>query len=148
MKMQLNWVENMRCVAHGSGHSVDMDAKAPIGHGTALNPKQLLLSGLMGCTAIDVIASMKKHRQPMESFDIDAEVQTSAPQVHPGVFTAVLLRFRVHGAVDPELLLEAIRLSQSQYCGVSAMLSRAFPIDYEIFLNDEWIGKGKAQFTS
>ena len=46
-----------------------------------------------------------------------------------------------------EKVLEAVRLSQTKYCGVSAMLSKAFAINYEVRLNAESIGFGKADFS-
>ncbi len=148
MKLGLNWTEKMYFKAHADGHEVGMDAKAPVGQGKALNPKQLVLSGLMGCTAMDVVAFLRKHRQELEAFDIEIDVDTSDPKIHPTVFTAATLRFQLQGkALDSQVALEAVQLSQTQYCGVSAMLSKAFPIRYEVFVNGKLIGQGQAQFA-
>ena len=94
---------------------------------------------------MDVVALLKKHKQSFETFEIDMEVETTASG-HPSVFTAAQLNFRATGPIDPKIFLESIHLSQTKYCGVSAMLSKAFPITYQVFLNSELIGQGKADF--
>ncbi len=147
MKMQLDWTEKMHFEARGENQLVEMDAKAPIGQGRGMTPKQLLLSGLMGCTAMDVAAWMRKQRQELKSFRVTADVETSDPKLHPAVFTAAKLQFWLEGSLDPALVLEGVRLSQTQYCGVSAMLVKAFPISYEVFVNGECVGQGNAQFS-
>jgi putative redox protein len=43
--------------------------------------------------------------------------------------------------------MESVRLSQTKFCGVSAMLSKAFPIKYVVRLNGQEIGQGQAEFT-
>jgi len=42
--------------------------------------------------------------------------------------------------------LEAVRLSQTKYCGVSSMLSKAFPIRWELLVNGTSVGRGQAEF--
>lgn len=127
-------------------HTVELDANLPIGTDTALNPKQLLLSSLCGCTAMDVLSLLKKHKQALEAFEIVADAEMSASG-HPKVFTKVHLSFLVAGLVDAEKLKESVRLSQTQYCGVSAMLSKATPISYSVVLNGADIASGVANFA-
>src|SRR5690606_6375283 len=111
------------------------------------SPKELVAMGLGGCTAMDVIALLKKHKQPPQSFLVNVEVQTSTGG-HPAVFEKAVLRFVVNGAVDADKLLEAVKLSQTKYCGVSAMLSKALPIEYKVVLNGTEIGAGSANFET
>jgi putative redox protein len=134
MKVVTRWVENMKLESSAGGHSVAMDTKAPLGNDSALTPKQLVVAGLAGCTAMDVVALMKKHKQPMESLVIDTEVEKTSGG-YPEVFTKALLTFKATGNIDAAKLVEAVTLSQTKYCGVSAMLSEAFPITYKIELN-------------
>lgn len=144
MKLKSKWVDKMRFMAEVGELAAPMDAKPPIGAGSALTPKELILAGLCGCTGMDVVALLKKHKQPLEAFELEIEADTS--DGHPVVFLAVRLTFSLSGAMDRERVLEAVRLSQTKYCGVSAMLSKAFPIHYEVRLNSEAIGSGKAEF--
>lgn len=145
MKLVSRWVEKMKFVAQADGHEVNMDTRSPIGSDSALTPKQLVVAGLAGCTAMDVAALMKKYKQPVESFEIEADVQKSTGG-YPEVFTNATLIFKLKGQLDPSKLIEAVTLSQTKYCGVSAMLSKAFPIHYKIELNGQQIAEGSANF--
>lgn len=135
----------MQFSAEAGEHAVLMDAKPPLGQGKAPSPKQLLLAALCGCTAMDVVALLRKHRQGMQGLEVTAEAATREG-VHPAVFTEVTLAFRIQGTVEPAIALDAVRLSQTLYCGVSAMLSRAVPIRYQVFVNGTSAGQGQAQF--
>ena len=146
MKLVSTWKEKMLFTAEAGGQSALMDAKPPIGTGAALTPKELLAAAACGCTGMDVIALLRKHKQPVEDFEIEADVATSAGG-NPVVFDGMTLTYRLGGPVDPARALEAVTLSQTKYCGVGAMLAKAFPIRYEVFLNGEKIGAGTANFT-
>jgi len=145
MKITTRWNEKMTFTASDGAHSAQMDTRSPVGSDSALTPKQLVVAGLAGCTAMDVVALLKKHQQPLESFEVDTEVEKSSGGF-PEVFTSALLTFRLKGAIDPSRAIEAVSLSQTRYCGVSAMLSKAFPIRYRIELNGQRIGEGAAEF--
>jgi putative redox protein len=94
---------------------------------------------------MDVVALLNKHKQKPDSFSIAAEGSLSEGG-HPKVFTGAKLIFEVTGTVDEQVLLDAVRASQTRFCGVSAMLSRAFPISYEILANGTVVGSGEAKF--
>jgi putative redox protein len=145
MKIITQWNEGMKFTSHANDHTVAMDTKAPIGTDSALTPKQLVVAGLAGCTAMDVVALLKKHKQVIESFEIDAEVEKSSGG-YPEVFTSAVLVFRLKGEIQAEKAIEAVTLSQTKYCGVSAMLSKAFPIRYRIELNGKIIGEEGVAF--
>lgn len=147
MKTTLNWTEKMTFKADCAGNTFLMDAKSPIGDGKAATPKELVVAGLGGCSAMDVIALLKKHKQEHKTLQVDVDV-TSTTGVQPAVFTEARIQYLVTGVVDKAILLEAVTLSQTKFCGVSAMLSKAFPIYYEVFLNGEKIGSGQADFTT
>jgi putative redox protein len=146
MHARLIWKENLQFAAEADGHTVLMDAKPPVGQGKAQTPKQLLLAALCGCTAMDVASLMRKQRQDMKRFEVTAEATVRAG-VYPAVFTAVDLAFRIEGAVDLALAVEAARLSQTRFCAISAMLSRAVPIRYQVLVNGTAVGSGEAQFA-
>jgi putative redox protein len=144
MHAKLVWKENLQFTAEADGHVVLMDAKPPVGQGKAQTPKQLLLAALCGCTAMDVASIMRKQRQEVKSFEVTAEasIQTG----NPAVFIAIDLAFRIEGAVDLAVAVEAARLSQTRFCAISAMLSQAVPIRYEVFVNSASAGRGEAHF--
>lgn len=145
MKTAIVWKDGMEFEGAADNHIVRMDAKSPIGKNTGATPKELVAMGLGGCTAMDVIALLKKNKQPPQAFRIDVEI-TPSTGAHPIVFEKAILTFTVDGAVDSEMLNESVKLSQTKFCGVSAMLSKAFPIEYRIILNGNEIGTGEAKF--
>lgn len=125
MKVACRWEEKLKLNAVADGHSIAMDTKAPLGTDTAMTPKQLVLAGLCGCTAMDVLSLLKKNKEPLETFEIEAEATLTSG--HPVAFAEIQLKFRIMGAVNPEKALEAVKLSQTKFCGVSAMLSKGYP---------------------
>ena len=145
MKLQCTWNEGLKFTAEADGHKVSVDAKSPIGGDSAMTPKHFLLAGISGCTGMDVVALLKKYKQPFESLEIDADTDLSTGGF-PAVFTEVRLVFKLKGAVDPARLLEAVKLSQTKYCGVTAMVAKTVPVVYSVELNGESIGSGRADF--
>jgi putative redox protein len=145
MKTSLQWKEAMLLEAQTGQNLVSMDAKAPLGKDQGMTPKELVATGLGGCTAMDVIALMKKHKQTVTEFKIDVDVEHTTGK-HPLVFAKADITFYLNGEIDPAIALESVRLSQTKFCGVSAMLSKAFPIYYTVVVNGETIGSGQAQF--
>lgn len=144
MKIVCHWNEGMRFTAEANGHSLPMDAKLPVGTGTALTPKELVLAAICGCTAMDVTGLMRKYRQTMTRFEISADA--SVQDGHPAVFKEVNLDFSIDGEIDSAKLIEAVQLSQTKYCSVSAMISKAAPIHFRVFLNNKEIHSGTSHF--
>lgn len=135
----------MNFTAKAEGHQISMDAKSPMGDDSAMTPKQLLLAAICGCTAMDVVALLKKYKQPIDSFEIDADSELTSG-VQPAVFKEVKIRFKLVGKIEVAQALEAVKLSQTKFCGVTAMVSKSVPVTYVVELNGEEIGSGKADF--
>tara|TARA_B110001454_G_C12723340_1_gene436815 strand:+ start:28470 stop:28919 length:450 start_codon:yes stop_codon:yes gene_type:complete len=147
MKTTVVWKDAMEFEGIADSHTLRMDAKAPIGKNSAPTPKELVALGLGGCTAMDVIALLKKHKQPTQDFKIDIDIEPST-NGHPVVFEKAVLSFIVNGEISADKLVEAVTLSQTKFCGVSAMLSESFPIEYKVILNGKEIGTGMAKFET
>jgi putative redox protein len=110
----------------GSGYTVQMDAPGRAGGG-APAPLELLLLSLAGCSAMDVIAILRKMRQPIEHLEV--RVCGQRRDEHPTLFTAIHLEYIAHGAgVDGAALARAIDLSRERYCPVWAMLGPSVSI--------------------
>ena len=62
---QVNWVEGMQFVGEaGSGHAIVLDGHESVGgRDTGLRPMELILVGLAGCTAMDVVHILRRKRQ-------------------------------------------------------------------------------------
>ncbi len=145
MKLISVWNEKMRFLATTGNHTIPMDTSLPIGQDTAATPKQLVIAAICGCTGMDVVALVKKYNLPLARFEIEAEAVLTEG-THPIVFKQANLLFKLEGFLDKEKVLEIINLSQTKYCSVSAMMSKAFPIHYTVQLNSEIIGEGRANF--
>jgi len=145
MSTVTRWLERMAFNCEAGNNSFRIDAKAPLGQESGPTPKELLAFAVSGCTAMDVAALMKKHKQPLESFAVEADVKMKEGS-QPAVFEQIDLTFALTGPLDKEKVIEAVRLSQTKYCGVSAMVVKACPISYKIVLNGEEIGRGEAAF--
>jgi len=135
MKARIKWVEEVMFVAEsGSGHSVVIDG--PPEHGgrnLGIRPMELLLQGLGGCTAFDVMMMLKKARQPV--MDCVVELEAQRAETEPKVFTKIHIRFIVTGTgVSEKHLQRAIKLSAEKYCSASIMLGQVAEIthDYEL----------------
>ena len=103
----------------GSGHVVVVDAGPDVGGAdSAARPMELLLFGVMSCTAMDVMSILKKKRQNVEDFKIFATFERS-PE-HPKKYTRIHLEYVAYGDVDLNALERAAELSETAYCGAIA----------------------------
>ena len=118
----------------GSGHRVTMDVAPEVGgRNLGLRPMEMVLLGLGGCTAIDVLHMLRKGRQPIT--DMRVELNAERAEDVPKVFTRIHLHFVLTGAgLDPHKIERAINLSASKYCSASMMLNKTAEMthDFEI----------------
>ena len=119
-----------------NGHRIITDSTVENGgDNQGPGPKSLLLVGLIGCTGIDIASILKKMR--VEYDDLTIEVETQQTDEHPKVYKDIHMIYRFKGKDLPlDNINKAVNLSMEKYCGVSAMLSKATPITYEIILED------------
>lgn len=127
-------------------HQFIMDAAgAAGGDDEGPNPKELVLAALCGCSGMDVVSLLKKAKVHVEALAISAEAETT--HEHPRVFKEVHMTFAASGAESVRAsLIDAVAKSESIYCGVAAMLSKAVTIHYRVTLNDTLIHEADATF--
>lgn len=138
MKHNVNtsWVGKMKFDSEVSGHHIILDAAEEVGGENAgPRPKELMLSALAGCTGMDVVSILKKMKVELDAFDI--KIEADLTEEHPKVYSKMHIIYQFKGKdMDMEKLQKAIRLSQENYCGVSAMYRKAMEVSYEIIVND------------
>ena len=82
MKARVKWIEGVSFTGQsGSGHSVVMDgAPEAGGQNLGVRPMEMLLLGLGGCTAFDVVSILRKARQAIAdcAVELSAEKYCSA----------------------------------------------------------------------
>lgn len=126
MKARVKWVEEATFVAESaSGHAVVMDGPPEFGgRNLGVRPMEMVLLGMGGCTAFDVVHIMKKFRQPIT--DCVAELSAERADGEPKVFTKIHVHFIVTGkGLDEEKVKRAVEMSAEKYCSASIMLGRA-----------------------
>lgn len=118
----------------GSGHSVVMDGAPEFGgRNLGFRPMEMLLLGLGGCTAFDVVMILKKSRQNINDCEVNIEAERS--EKIPKVFTRINIHFIISGKdLDPDKVEKAVKLSADKYCSASEMLGKTAKIshDFEI----------------
>lgn len=107
------------------GHSVKMDTSPESGgHNFGVRPMQMLLMGLAGCSAIDVISILKKQRQEVRDYKMTVNGERE-PGKEPSLWKDITVDFHIYGNVDEDKALRAVELSMNKYCSVSATLKTA-----------------------
>ncbi len=139
MRCRVKWLDHMSFVGEsGSGHSVVMDGAAEAGgRDLGIRPMEMLLLGLGGCSAFDVVLILKKARQQIR--DCIVEIEAERAEEIPKVFTRIHMHFVVSGKnLDAKRVGKAVDLSADKYCSASAMLEKAATIthDFEVVDSD------------
>lgn len=135
MKCRVKWLDHMSFVGEsGSGHSVVMDGAPDAGgRDLGIRPMEMLLLGLGGCTAFDVVSILHKSRQQIR--DCEVEIEAERATDIPKVFTKIHVHFIVSGKdLYSGRVARAVELSADKYCSASRMLEKAAEIthDFEI----------------
>jgi len=135
MHVRVKWIDGVSFVGESeTGHAVVMDgAPENGGRNIGMRPMEMLLIGMGGCTSFDVVAILKKARQPI--FDCVAEIEAERADEVPKVFTKIHVHFVVTGDnLNPVQVERAVKLSAEKYCSASIMLSKSAEIthDFEI----------------
>lgn len=115
-----------------SGFTLPLDTSLASGGGTGFSPMELLLVGLAGCTAMDVISILKKMHEPVTWFNL--KVSGDIAEEHPKKFTGfrVVYQFKKSDGLNPQNVQKAVELSQNKYCGVSATLKDGHEVAWDI----------------
>jgi putative redox protein len=135
MKARIKWVEGATFVGESdSGHAVIMDGPPESGgRNLGVRPMEMLLLGMGGCTAFDVVYILGKSRQPVT--DCVVQLEAERAKNPPKVFTRIHVHFVISGeGLSEKQVARAVQLSAERYCSASIMLGKATQIthDYEI----------------
>ena len=135
MRATVKWVEEATFEGtSGSGHTVTMDGPPDAGgRDLGVRPMEMLLLGLGGCTAFDVVFILKRGRHPVS--DCVVEIEAERAEHPPRVFTKLHLHYKVSGeGLSEAAVKRAVQLSAEKYCSASLMLAKAAELthDYEL----------------
>jgi putative redox protein len=107
------------------GHTVPMDTSEETGgNNFGVRPMQMLLMGIGGCSAIDIVTILKKQRQQVEDFKIEIEGERETGK-EPSLWQNVRIKYFLKGKIEPEKAKRACELSMGKYCSVAATMLKA-----------------------
>jgi putative redox protein len=137
MEAKVTWKQRMSFTGEsGSGFAIPLGTSPESGgDDDGMRPMELLLVGLAGCTAMDVISILAKKRQDVKSFEV--KVNASRADEHPRIFKDIQLEFIVKGhAIDPAAVERAVELSATKYCSAQAVIARSANITHKITVEE------------
>jgi putative redox protein len=132
MKANITWVNGRSFVAEsGSGHAVVLDgAPEHGGRNIGVRPMEMLLMGLGGCTAFDVVMILEKGREKITGCEVALEAERATED--PKIFTKVKIIYTFKGEnLNPAAIERAIKLSAEKYCSASIMFEKTAKIEHE-----------------
>ena len=137
MKARAKLIEGMAFMGEaGSGHALVMDGSPEYGgRNLGFRPMELILLGIAGCTAFDVVNILRKGREDVA--DCVVEVAGERAAEDPKVFTKVHLIYRVKGrSLSPAKVERAIKLSKEKYCSASIMVAKTAEMTFEYHIEE------------
>ena len=135
MKARVKWLDGLTLVGEAeSGHALVMDGPPDLGgHNLGVRPMELVLLGMGGCTAVDVLHILRKARQAVSDCVVELEADRAAED--PKVFTRIHIHFIVTGRdLSEAQVRRAVNLSAEKYCSASIMLGKTATISHSFEL--------------
>lgn len=113
-----------------SGVTQHIDAATDIGgHNAGARPMEMLLMGLAGCSAIDIVLILKKQKQVVDDFRMKVDGLREKDAM-PSPFKKIHITYLLKGQLDPEKVKRAIDLSMDKYCSATAQFRPSAEITY------------------
>ena len=126
-------------VENKNGQKVLLDNSSKTsGKVEGVSPMELLLMGVAGCSAIDIIAILGKQKINPLSLKMEVNGLRKLKEV-PALFYQIDIIIYLEGEIDKEKALRAAKLSYDKYCSVSKMLEKTAKINHEVILNGKKI---------
>lgn len=122
--VHVRWVGRRQFVGWDEqGHGIVMDGLASgAGEGTGIRPIELVLYGLAGCTAMDVVSVLEKKRLDVRGVEITVNGEQFVDD-YPHYYNEIALEYVVTGVDIPDAAVaRAIELSETKYCSVKGTL--------------------------
>lgn len=138
MKARIKWIQDVMFLGEsGSGHAVVMDGAPDAGgRNMGFRPMEMLLLGLGGCSAFDVLTILKRGREQVSDCTVDIEAERATTD--PKVFTRIALKYRIVGrGLDLHKAERAVKLSAEKYCSASAILGKTAELIHTVELVEE-----------
>jgi putative redox protein len=130
--VDMSWIDNVAFETTMDGHKIIIDAgEESGGNNLGPRPKKLMLTALAGCTGIDVAMILKKMKVVPEAFQVIVEADVT--DEHPKHYSKMKVIYQFKGKnLSMDKLEKAVKLSETTYCGVSAVYRKAMEMETEI----------------
>jgi putative redox protein len=119
--VNLTWVQKRQFVGTDSkNHSIVISSHDE-NNNTGVSPSELLLLGLAGCSAYDVVGILEKKRLQLTGLDVyvTGEQETDPPWPYRKIHLEYVLRGK---GLTEKAVADAIHLSETKYCSVAATI--------------------------
>jgi putative redox protein len=117
-----------------SGHALALDTDST--RSSAPSPVELLLVALGACTATDVASILAKKRQHVTSYTV--EVSGQRRDEYPRSYTSMKVHHILTGrSISEKAVADAIELSETKYCSVTATLQPTVEIQSSFEIIEE-----------
>ena len=137
LKSHVSWVGARTFLGRsGSNHSVIMDvASNSGGHDAGVRPMEMMLIGMGGCTAYDIVHILQKGHESIEGCIVELDAERANEE--PRVFNRIRVKYIISGNnLDTRKVKQAVELSATKYCSASIMLGKTADITHEIEITD------------
>jgi putative redox protein len=134
MNVSINWLQKDFHMEAGNeeGGKIRIDGKTNIGGiEGGMSPMQLLLAGIGGCSAIDVISILEKQKQTLTNLSVEVNADKQKLKEGYSEFKTIHLHFKLSGDLEPKKVERALKLSITKYCSVSKALEKGSEISYD-----------------
>lgn len=130
-KIELTWQDNNVFESKHDDGVVMIDHPAEGEETRGMRPKALMLSSLAGCSALDIVALLKKMRAEVDDFKIDVTAELT--DEHPKIYKDVVVTYKFYGTeFKKDKIQKSVDLSVERYCGVMEMFRQFTTVKVEI----------------
>lgn len=131
MEVNLKLNENWFDAVNSKGAAIKLGSGLDDGP----SPMEAVLMAAGGCTGVDLVSTLEKMRQPLESLEIAVSGQRR--EEHPRYYEKIVIKYILKGKLDAEKVERAIELSLDKYCSVTNALEPKAKITYEYTISGE-----------
>lgn len=138
MSITVNWLQNDYHLEaeNETGGKIRMDGKTNIGGlEGGLSPFELLLAGIGGCSAVDVISILEKQKQELKNLKVDVEADKQKTGTY-SQYKSIHMHFILEGNIEPQKAERALELSITKYCSVAKALEKSSEITYDFTIKN------------
>ena len=139
MKIDVNWLGKDFHMEAGNeeGGKIRIDGNTKIGGlEGGMSPMQLLLAGIGGCSAIDVLSILEKQRQEIKNLRVEIDGDKQKMDAGYSEYKSIHMHFILSGNLDENKVKRALELSITKYCSVSKALEKGSEISYDFKIVD------------